>query len=152
MPHIPTLPLHHGWAASHSTASYPSRVSSSVYSSRATPGELPVPRTSSRHSANPRAASHSPNAVSQFRRQLSFPYGIISRMTGNRSSGDPARGDGRHRLADSSSPSRTGIRTSQWTSGSYAGGPSGTISSGGVTPPRYRRAAGGYGVPSAPVK
>ena len=87
MPHIPTLPLHQGWAASHSTASYPSRVSASVYSSRATPGEEPVPRTSSRHRAKPRAASHSPRAVSPFRRQLSLPYGIISRMTGNRSSG-----------------------------------------------------------------
>ena len=87
MPHMPTLPLHHGCAASHSTASYPSSVSASVYSSSATPGEEPVPRTSSRHSANPRAASHSPRAVSPFRRQLSLPYGIISRMTGKRSSG-----------------------------------------------------------------
>jgi hypothetical protein len=32
IPHIPTAPLHHGWAASHSTASTPSRVSSAVYS------------------------------------------------------------------------------------------------------------------------
>ena len=34
-----------GWLASHSTASYPSRVSSAMYSSRLTPCELPVPRT-----------------------------------------------------------------------------------------------------------
>ena len=47
-PHIPTAPLHHGCAASHSTASWPSSVSASVYSSVATPWELPVPRTSSR--------------------------------------------------------------------------------------------------------
>ena len=87
MPHMPTLPLHHGCAASHSTASYPSSVSASVYSSSATPGELPVPRTSSRQSANPRAASHSPRAVSLLRRQLSLPYGIISRMTGKGSLG-----------------------------------------------------------------
>ena len=49
MPHIPTAPVHHGWAASHSTASNPSRVSSSVYSSSATPADEPVPRTSTRH-------------------------------------------------------------------------------------------------------
>ena len=73
MPHMPTLPLHQGWAASHSTASYPSRVSASVYSSYATPPDEPVPRTSTRHRAKPRAASHSPRAVSLLRRQLSFP-------------------------------------------------------------------------------
>ncbi len=66
MPHMPTAPVHHGWAASHSTASYPSRVSASVYSSRATPADDPVPRTSSRHRAKPRAASHSPRRVSAF--------------------------------------------------------------------------------------
>ena len=37
MPHIPTSPVHQGCDASHSTASYPSRVSSAVYSSTATP-------------------------------------------------------------------------------------------------------------------
>ncbi len=51
IPHIPTAPVHHGWVASHSTASKPSRVSSSVYSSSATPPDDPVPRTSTRHSA-----------------------------------------------------------------------------------------------------
>ena len=51
---------------------------------------------------SPRAASHSPRAVSLFRRQLSLPYGIISRMTANRSSGASATGRGSHRLADSS--------------------------------------------------
>ena len=124
MPHMPTLPLHHGCAASHSTASYPSSVSASVYSSSATPGELPVPRTSRRQSANPRAASHSPNAVSQLRRQLSLPYGIISRIDGEalvRAQSGRAADAGSHRLADSSSPSRTGIRTSQRTSWSNAG-------------------------------
>ncbi len=122
MPHMPTLPLHHGWAASHSTASYPSSVSASVYSSSAIPGEEPVPRTSSRHRAKPRAASHSPRATSELRRQLSLPYGIISRMTGNRSAASPSgRGTGSHRLADSSRPSRTGMRTSQRASTSQRG-------------------------------
>ena len=51
MPHIPTLPEHHGWAASQATASTPSRVSSAVYSSRATPKDDPVPRTSTRQKA-----------------------------------------------------------------------------------------------------
>ena len=52
MPHIPTEPLHHGWDASHSTASYPSRVSSAVYSSSATPPDDPVPRTSTQRGRN----------------------------------------------------------------------------------------------------
>src|SRR5262245_48538032 len=115
MPHIPTEPLHHGCTASHSTASYPSRVSSAVYSSSATPPDDPVPRTSSRHKAKPRAANHSPCATSTARRQLSLPYGIISRMTGNRSSRRAPSGTGRQRFADSSTPSRAGMRTSQST-------------------------------------
>ena len=45
--------MHHGWAAIQATTSTPSRCSASVYSSSATPPELPVPRTSSRTQANP---------------------------------------------------------------------------------------------------
>lgn len=45
---MPTAPEHHGWEASHSTASYPSRASSAVYSSSAVPADEPVPRTSTR--------------------------------------------------------------------------------------------------------
>ena len=129
MPHIPTEPLHHGWDASHSTASYPSRVSSAVYSSSATPPDDPVPRTSTRQSAKPRAANHSPRVTSAARRQLSLPYGIISRIAGNRPSFSPTAsptpspgcGVGRQMLADSSTPSRTTMRASQSTATSKRG-------------------------------
>ena len=59
--------------------------------------------------------------MSEARRQLSLPYGIISRMAGNRSSGASGRGRGRQMLADSSTPSRAGIRTSQSTATSWRG-------------------------------
>src|SRR3954454_23751194 len=110
MPHIPTFPSHHGWAASQATASTPSSVSSAVYSSSATPPDEPVPRTSTRHRAYPRAANHAPRAWSAARRQLSLPYGMSSRIAGCR-----ARLSGRQMFADSSIPSRTRIRASQST-------------------------------------
>ena len=62
----------------------------------------------------------SPRAMSAFRRQLSLPYGIISRIAGKRS-GVPAAGRGSHRLADSSTPSRAGMRASQTVSTSWRG-------------------------------
>ena len=49
--------------------------------------------------------------MSALRRQLSLPYGIISRMAGNRASGSSVPGIGSHRLAESSTPSRAGITT-----------------------------------------
>ena len=71
------------------------------------------------------AASREPLAapVSALRRQLSLPYGIISRMAGNRrsTSSSPA-GTGRQTFADSSVPSRVGIRTSQSTVTAWIGG------------------------------
>jgi hypothetical protein len=48
---MPIRPVDHGWAASHATASNPSCVWRAVYSSSAIPGELPVPRMSSRQNA-----------------------------------------------------------------------------------------------------
>ena len=49
IPHIPTAPLHHGWAASHAITSSPSRCSSSEYSkSGGVPSLAPVPRMSTR--------------------------------------------------------------------------------------------------------
>src|SRR6476620_4580422 len=56
--------------------------------------------------------------MSAFRRQLSFPYGIISRIAGTRS---PAGTTGSHRFADSSTPSRAAIRASHTASTSFRG-------------------------------
>ncbi len=52
-PHEATAPVHHGCCAIQATTSQPSSCSASVYSSCATPCELPVPRTSRRTQANP---------------------------------------------------------------------------------------------------
>jgi hypothetical protein len=48
---MPTLPSHQSWAAIHAIASGRSRCSASWYSSTASPGEHPVPRTSMRATA-----------------------------------------------------------------------------------------------------
>ncbi len=57
----------------------------------------------------PRCAKYVMRWWSAMYRQSSLRYGIISRRAGNFSSG--SRGAGMNRLAESSSPSRTGIRT-----------------------------------------
>ena len=51
LPIIPTAPVHHGWAASHSMTATPSSSSCSWYSSRRTPSESPAPHTSTRAAA-----------------------------------------------------------------------------------------------------
>ena len=94
------------------------------------------PRTSRRHNANPRAASHSPRPCP------SCGASCPCRTGSSRGSREALvrrrrRGAGSHRFADSSRPSRTGIRTSQRTSCSKGG------SSIVVTRPRYRPAARG---------
>ncbi len=49
MPHMPTAPVHHGWAASQAMTSSASRCSVSVYSpSGRVPPLRPVPRMSTR--------------------------------------------------------------------------------------------------------
>ncbi|HEX9717281.1 MAG TPA: hypothetical protein VGA93_04990 [Actinomycetota bacterium] len=49
VPYIPTVPVDHSRDASHATISFMSRCSISGYSSSARPSEVPVPRTSTRH-------------------------------------------------------------------------------------------------------
>ncbi len=51
VPHIPTLPSHHGWSASQPITSTRSDCSTTGYSSVASPSEEPVPRRSSRQTA-----------------------------------------------------------------------------------------------------
>ena len=78
MPHMATAPLDQGWAASHSTASYPSRVSSRGVlierDARRRPGPTDVdPAVGVAASGEP-----APRPMSVSSRQLSLPYGIIS--------------------------------------------------------------------------
>jgi len=58
VPYIPTRPFDHGSAASHAITSAMSSSSRGVYSSRGTPSEEPVPRTSSRHTAYPNSSAN----------------------------------------------------------------------------------------------
>ncbi len=51
VPHMPTLPSHHSWAASQAMTVTRSDCSASGYSSVASPSDEPVPRRSSRHTA-----------------------------------------------------------------------------------------------------
>ena len=53
VPYMPTRPVDHSCAASHSITAQMSACSCAVYSSVAIPEEEPVPRTSSRHTARP---------------------------------------------------------------------------------------------------
>jgi len=48
MPIMPTLPLHHGWAAAQAMTSQASCSSCAVYSSSINPSESPLPRMSTR--------------------------------------------------------------------------------------------------------
>ena len=92
IPNIPTAPVLHGWAASHSITATVSRISRSEYSSTATPVELPVPRTSSRTLTYPAAAKAPCSGQSRDSVQSSLRYGMLSRTTGN---GGVAGGSGR---------------------------------------------------------
>ena len=48
---MPTAPVHHSWAASHSITAHRSSASPGGYSATATPSDEPVPRVSSRQTA-----------------------------------------------------------------------------------------------------
>ena len=123
MPHIPTAPLHHGCAASHSTASYPSSVSVG--------GVLVEGDAAGRARAadvDPAQGVAALRRASVPRRDVRVRAASCPCRTGS-SRGSPGtaprarRGrTGSHRLADSSTPSRAGIRTSQTVSTSWRGG------------------------------
>ena len=72
VPNMPTRPLHHSCAASQATTSTRSACSAGGYSSVASPADEPVPRRSSRHTANPNRSRRSsyPTAYDDVRSSL----------------------------------------------------------------------------------
>ena len=113
----------------------------SLYSSSATPPERCRSRGRRPGTARSRGGrSTRRGAMSAFRRQLSLPYGIISRIAGNAGVRGSPGGHGRQMLADSSTPSRAVIRASQTVATSWRGGLAGRAVSG-----RRVATAGVYG-------
>lgn len=104
MPVMPTFPLHHCWAASHSITSQMSSCSRGEYSSSSTPSESPLPRRSRRTHTYPRSDTYPNRTASSIRHTSSLRYGMASSTTGNTSatpSITTSVGRGIHIFADS---------------------------------------------------